>query len=379
MAKPSKVARAEAKAKSPWATGLATALGSSFVFGPLVGAGLGLAQGILAKRLRDSELERSAAENETVESLDASIREQLAGAKQFADTDLDAEQLNNWNVRRANLAKLSAHPDEKVRAKAAQDLADLSTGIGSFFEDVETRRETTEDTRLSLQRAAVQDVAKQFRNGYEGAIKKRRDLQAAAGQMHRLLNDDGFDVNKPINRGRLIDLMRSNSRTILADTADFGDALQSAGGGGNLIGTVLGVLGGAMKADDFKFTKEEWRAIASAMYDAETKQFSGEMQRIEAGVADLEGSAHELGILPAGYGLAQYVLGQEENFPAPLKGKGGYREFSGGVGPWLGGMGGPSPDAPRTSSGGVINDWLTELENRMRARERDRNSRRPTN
>lgn len=377
MAKPTKAAKAEARAKSPWATGLATALGSSFVFGPLVGAGLGLTQGILAKRLRDSELEKSAAESETVSALDASIQEQIGSAGQFADTDIDQEQLKNWNTRRANLAKLAAHPDEKVRAKAAQDLADLSTGIGSFLEDVEGRRENVEDTRLSLQRAAVQDVAKQFRSGYEGAIKKRRELQASAGQIHTLLNDESFDVNKPINRGRLIDLMRSNSRTILADTADFGSALQSAGGGQGLIGSVLGLLGGAMKADDFKFTKEEWRAIASAMYDAETKQFSGEMQRIEAGVADLEFAAHDLGILPADYGLAQYVLGQEEEFPRALKGKGGYRETPGMVGPWRSGAG-PS-DAPRTSSGGVVNDWLTELENRMRARNRDNNTRRPTN
>lgn len=338
-----------------------TALGAGWLFGPVAGLAGGLLQGILSRRLRQSALD-AAAEDESIRAdLDTQIGDLLASAQTQADTDIDREQLQVYATRQAQLRRLAAHPDEKVRNKALEELANVATGVGSWLEDIESRREVSQDKVLDLQRGMIVDLAKRERAAYEAAVENRRNLQTAAGQMHTLLNDAKFDVNNPLNRGRLIELLRSNSRTILADPEGLDDALKAAGGSA-VIGPLAALAGGLLGAEEFNFSKEDWRRIATALYDYESRQFAGSMQRIERNVTAVESAANRLGVLPPDYSVADYVLGRAEEFPRPYAPS--YPER-------------PTEEAPAPRAANPVNRALMRLE--RYTRERYNNGRRPTN
>lgn len=338
-----------------------TALGAGWLFGPIGGLAGGLLSGILSRRLRQSELDAAAEDEAGLAELNQGIADQLANARTGADTDSDREQLDALAQRHAQWRELTKHSDPNVRARAFDELAKVGAGVSAWHEDIESRREVTEDKTLDLQRGMIVDLAKRERLSFETALENRRSLQTAAGQMHTLLNDAKFDVNNPLNRGRLIELMKSNSRTILADPEGLDDALKAAGGSA-IVGPIAALIGGALGAEEFNFSKEDWRRVATALYDYESRQFASSMERIQQNVTAVETAANRLGVLPPDYSIADYVLGRTEEFPRPYAPS--YPEGSS-----------DAPAAPRTSN---LPNWAERLKQRADELTR-RNGRRPTN
>jgi hypothetical protein len=239
-------------------------------------------------------------------------------AARFANTDIDREQLAGIADQQGQLRRLAQHPDPQVRAKATQDLASLGTQLQGWLEDIESRREGMDDESMSAQRDIVRSAADDLRERETQRVATGETLLSSANQINSILND-ADDVNSPLNRGRLMQLMNANSRAFLSDPDDLGDALSRAGGQG-LISQVVGVAGGLISAEDFNFSREDWRKIATAMYDFQQNSSAREGERIAGETQLLDAASGRLQMFPQGYTLRNYVLGEESEIPpSPLR------------------------------------------------------------
>lgn len=260
--------------------GLATAALGAFLINPVVGLALGIGQGILAKRDRQTALDEAAADRELLQSFDQMHQEAIAQVQGTAATDLDREQLNQLDREYGVMRKLALSSDPDTRRQALTKLAEMTPRIGDWLEDIESRNETIFDRNVeTLDQSAV--VARQ---NYERGLAQAQTVQRVSSEFHQLLSDPDFDVNNPVSRARLGQLLEQTPREFLADPADMSDALESVGANvGGIMGGILAFYAGKKKAEEFEFSKEDWRKVAYAMNaaaDKQAKQTTSDAERI---------------------------------------------------------------------------------------------------
>lgn len=217
--------------------GAATALTAGLVFGGPVGLGLGVLQGILAKRLHQSEADKLAADAVAGEQINRDIIAQIEGANQFADTDIDKQQLGALATQRSVYSRLLNHPDEKVRQQAMTALAGVAAQGGAFLEDIEGRREAQAD-----QAAKDREVRRgEYRTQLNAATQKADEINSESDAVLRLANELG--AKNPAVQSRFRKLVEQSS----------GD-INGEGGGAGIKIPFLGQLG---KTDDYEYSYDE--------------------------------------------------------------------------------------------------------------------------
>jgi hypothetical protein len=170
--------------------GLATAIGATFLLGP-VGLLLGGAQGILSRRMEQGALDKAAAEAAANQALDEEINSQLDSAASFTGaTDTDQAQLKDLQTRYAQLNQLSQHPDPAVRQKAIEEKVKLGAAVSSWYEDIETTQEAAVKEQVALRK----ERATLHRGHLEGAEKSRREVDTAYNTFLQTFNELGADA-----------------------------------------------------------------------------------------------------------------------------------------------------------------------------------------
>lgn len=272
--------------------GLATAALGAFLINPVVGLALGIGQGILARRDRQSALEEAAADRQMLQAFDEMHRQAVESVQGMASTDLDKAQLEQLTRDYLPLQQLAMHPDPAIRRDAFMKLAEMSPRIGDWLEDLEGRNEEVQKGQVGV----LDAQGEVLRGNYESALERAKSVQSVAEQFHTLLADPSFDVNNPVNRARLGQLLEQTPREFLADPADMSDMLEKVGANApGLIGGVLSYLAGKKKAEEFTFTKEDWRKIAFAMQGAAKKQSDQAFADAERGALMLDKAAGGIG------------------------------------------------------------------------------------
>jgi hypothetical protein len=287
--------------------GLATGALGAFLFGGPVGIALGLAQGILARRTRESELDAQAKEQDMLSQLDALQAESIKQVGGLASTDLDRAQLAQVARDYQMLRRQSMSPDADTRQAAIAKLADFGPNIGAWLEDLEGRNETQLDKNVSI----LDEQAATIRTNYQDALDKAQDVQRISSEMHQLLSDPNFDVNSMLNRARLGDLMGQTPRNLFADPVDMADALKETGAAlGGIPGAITSWIAGKKKAADFEWTREDWRKVAYAMQLASKRQTDRQLEDAMSAGKMLDETAGRIGHVPALTYLDRIVTGK---------------------------------------------------------------------
>lgn len=230
------------------------------------------------------------------------------GVDELIASTADPDEARAWRDRFESAKELALSHDELQQREGLNQLSTMATAVQAAV-----------DRRHKAQEDFVIEEARTLRTQHTEAMKPMRELQANMEQLNALLADPEFNQNLPINRGTLISLLRSSTRQMLSDPEDFADALMGAGGGG-LIASLVKFAGGAMAAEDFNFTKDDYGRLARAMYTFNEKRYRTTVAPIAAQAAALEQVSGKLDFLPQGYSLTQYVTGPPEEFENPLKG-----------------------------------------------------------
>lgn len=292
--------------------GLATAALGAFLINPVVGLALGIGQGILARRDRQSALEEAAADRQMLASFDQLHQEAVGQVQGLAATDLDRAQLEQLSRDYLPLQKLAMHPDPAIRRDALFKLAEMSPRIGDWLEDLESRNEANQAQGIGI----LDTQGEALRGNYETALERAKSVQNVATQFHTLLSDPDFDVNSPAGRARMGQLLEQTPREFLADPQDMSDALEKVGANApGLIGGILSFYAGKKKAEEFTFTKEDWRKIAYAMQSASKKQSEQAFADAERGALMLDKAAGGIGYKrPISY-LDSVITGRVQGGP----------------------------------------------------------------
>jgi hypothetical protein len=306
---------------SPLGAGLATGAVAGAVFGGPIGLLAGLAQGIIAKRMRESELDYQAQEAEMLSALDEQQQAAVEAAFGLGSTEMDQAQLDQDSRIYMNLRQLASHPDPNMRARAIEQLATHGTRISAWLEDIETRNESQFDANV----ATLDKESDLARASFDEALSSAQETKRVASELHQLLADDSFDVNHPLNRGRLGALFEQTPRELLSDPEDMADALKEAGGQLPLIGAWMTYSAGKQAASDFVWTKEDWRKIAFAMQTTAEKKSKRAMDdAIHVGMA-LDQAAGGFGHKPAYSYIERIATGRVQDGPSVSGRPGAYR------------------------------------------------------
>lgn len=290
--------------------GLATGAGAAFVFGGPIGIALGLAQGILARRQHQSELDAQAQEQAMLGQLDQLQAEGIKQVQGLAATDIDKAQLAQVARDYQMLRRQSMSPDPQTRQAAIAKLADFGPNIGAWLEDLEGRNETVLDKNV----AVMDEQAGVARQDYQDALKRDQDVTRISSEMHQLLSDPNFDVNQMLNRARLGQLLDQTPREFFADPADMADALKDVGGNlPGILGAIPAWIAGKQKAEDFKWSKEDWRKVAYAMTVASKKQSQRQLQDAMNAGKLLDETSQRIGHVPALSYLDRIVTGKTQD------------------------------------------------------------------
>lgn len=258
--------------------GLATAALGAFLINPLVGLALGIGQGILARRDRQSALDIAAFEQGMLRDFDEMHQQAIAAVQGQATTETDMLQLEQLTNEFQATRKMAMHPDPAVRMKALEQMAASQSRVGAWLEDLEGRQETLFDANVKV----LDDQAVVARGIFEKGLEQSQQLTKLGSDMHQLLSDPNFDVNSPAGRARMVQFLDLTPRELLADPADMNDAFQAAGANfPGFIGAATAYWAGKKKAEEFTFTKEEWRKIGTSMIAAGKLKADRNMQDAE--------------------------------------------------------------------------------------------------
>lgn len=293
--------------------GLATGAVAGWMFGGPIGLALGIGQGILAKRLRQSELDYAAKEAEILSALDEQQAAAAEAAFGQASTDMDRAQYDQEQRIYMSLRQLAMHPDPQTRARAVEQLAMNGTRLGAWLEDIEGRNESLFDANV----ATLDKESDLARAAFDEALSSAQETKRVASELHELLSDESFDVNHPLNRGRLGALFEQTPRELLSDPEDMADALKEAGGNLPLgLGTLMLWKAGKQAAADFQWSKEDWRKIAFAMQTAAERKSKRAMDdATHVGMA-LDQAAAGFGHSPAYSYIERIATGRVQEGPS---------------------------------------------------------------
>lgn len=287
--------------------GLATGALGAFLINPLVGLALGIGQGILARRDRASALDIAAFERGMLADFEKMHQQAIEAVQGQATTETDQLQLQQLTTDFQALRKMAMHPDPQVRQQALSKMAEMSPRIGDWLEDLEGRQETMFDANV----ATLDKQGEVLRTNFERGLTEAQAIQSKANEFHQLLSDETFDVNSPTGRARLVQLLDSTPRELLADPADMSDALQAAGANApGLIGGITAYLAGKKKAEEFTFTKEQWRQIAFAMTKTADTRARRVMEDSERGALVLDRAAEKMNFKPSLSYLERVITGR---------------------------------------------------------------------
>jgi hypothetical protein len=267
-------------------------------YGIFDGAGGGIfSSGRKARLLAQAAEEQR---KDTIRGADFGVDELVAGTA-------DPEYARAMQDQLKSFKDMALSTDKETQQQGLAGLSQLGSAVRGAIE----KRRDDQATRIT-------DAAKDMREQTQKAVAPMREMQQRTDELHALLADPNFDVNNALNRGTLITLLESNSRQMLADPADLGDALRSVGGGG-LLASIVQLAGGAMKAEDYKFTKEDFIRLADASFTFHKNKYENIMAPIARDAAALEKAGAGLDVFPPGYSLSRYILSDPEDFDKPIQ------------------------------------------------------------
>jgi len=174
------------------------------------------------------------------------------------------------------------------------------------------------ESRRVEQSGVVLGALEDQRKRHVEASKKQSTIHAGFSEAAAILADPDSDVNNNLTRDRLMASIETGPRSLFADPEDMAEALKAGGAGVPLIGAFMSLFAGTMAAEDFIFSKEDWRKARRGAYIAQSTPYLEESQKIAQSTQQLEQVAGGLGMFPKGYSALPYVLEQQQDFTNPF-------------------------------------------------------------
>jgi hypothetical protein len=134
-----------------------------------------------------------------------------------------------------------------------------------------------------------------------------------------LTADPEFDPNKPFNKAMLMDLISVGVNGAYKDAPDWLDAIgQGTSGLGNLgkyggiAGDIIGGIATAVKAEDFKVSREDFNRVAMNARKIADQITNERLTTLGRQASSMDDWAKENGVIQVESSLADYISGGEK-------------------------------------------------------------------
>lgn len=129
---------------------LATAVGAGFLLGPIGGLALGVAQGLLGKREKQTVLDQLAAERGVMAQTDDIFSDELDRLAMVTDNPLDLDQLDSLRTSKDAAMRMITSASPGLQQQGADMLAKFNDGLQAYTERQETQQiaAQVEDARV---------------------------------------------------------------------------------------------------------------------------------------------------------------------------------------------------------------------------------------
>jgi hypothetical protein len=291
------------KREAPSAVGSAAlggvaGVGMGAVFGGPVGIALGGLTGIVNYMQQKGAAAQMAEWENGLAEIDERTSSALASALEGADTQEDRDQIAqravNWKNTMTALRQVGPERGGQVLGQLATQ-GGLDAGVREELGEMEARKQKLDDDTLASNRGVVTENGRFLRGKVEALFDEHLQIQQQMGHAHQLLADPATDVNHPFVQAELAKLLQQTKGNMLTNSEDMTDALRGAGGAG-FFGTIAQVVVGTMKAEDMKFSRDEWRALLAANESVTLKRQAAEREAIYGEAAEHAGVAARYGI-----------------------------------------------------------------------------------
>lgn len=141
---------------------LASTVVGSFLFGPVGGILLGVAQGILGKEAEQNALDRFAAENEVMAGVNDSLNAEFERMAARATNPDDIAQLDAMQTQKDAALKMMTSASPRMQEKGAELLSGVYGEMTEYTERQETQRIENEAYDAELKRALDQEQYDRF-------------------------------------------------------------------------------------------------------------------------------------------------------------------------------------------------------------------------
>jgi len=219
--------------------GLGGILAASALGGP-VGLGVGVATGLIAQRFRQNEIERTAADIQSVSRFGSRIGQQLENMVPYAQefgTEQDVSELGDIAASVGRLKELANHYDPQIRLEALKEMMKQDQRIDFFKQDLQgrTREESDRVWEARKERAAELRESVKFEN------EALTELAVSSESLLQMVNDLGID-----------------SPAVQAKAREYANfTLAEAEAGGANVSLNLGIASASFNQLDYKFTEDE--------------------------------------------------------------------------------------------------------------------------
>jgi len=297
---------------SPLMSGLLYGGAAASVAGGPLGLLVGLASGIVSKRMRDSELDRAARETRLLSSEDEKFNSQMNEEMKLADPDEQRALKYAQRMKDTGLKRLM-NGDQRGREMWNQANEVM---LGLINGDVQGRK-ADEAANAAALRGLTSDAATAYRTEYQQAMAQFEEADKQANSVLTLTAQPGFDPNKPFNKAVLADMLTVGISGLYKDNPE---GIERMAASVPIIGQFL--QGGVemFKSSDFKLTAEDFNRIALEIKNANSTSTKVKMSRLGSQATSLDAFARKNGISAEGFSLADYITGNEKELrltPAP--------------------------------------------------------------
>lgn len=294
--------RPQPQGLTPLQTGLLYAAGGAAIGGPF-GLLAGLGAGIIAKRGRESYLDRVARDMYNTRAEYDNISNTLSQEIEIADPD-EARILKDAQSTAAVGWQMLQSGDERGRELIAQA---HETARGVMNADIQARK-AEQAAQFNTQRGLITSAAPALRDQYSGVITQTRQLDSISQRVLSLTADSNFDPNKPFNRAVIAEMISVGGGMFKDNPEGFWGAM-AAGGAGTIVGSIAQGVDVLMDTEKFKLTREDFNRLALNARKVAQMYGNQRLQEIAAQAEGLDNFARQVGAIPENYSLRDYVSG----------------------------------------------------------------------
>jgi hypothetical protein len=267
------------------AVGGLTAVGMGAVFGGPVGLALGGLTGILAHLGNERQAAQLADWQNTLGEINDDATRAIDRAFNRAETQTDRDQVEARNTNWRNTMRILERAGPQQGAQILASLGQsgmLDGGARAELDDMETRREKLDDDTLAANRQLTMDHRKYLRGRADTLFQDQLAVDRQMQQARAILDDPEANIDHPFVQAELMKQLDQAKRNMLSNAEDMTDAMKGIGGTGALgtLAALSSLFFGAEKAEEMRFSREEWRTLLSANEEVARRQNAREREAL---------------------------------------------------------------------------------------------------